>query len=807
MRFRFRRLATSVTYFSSACRCGGFAGSTSFSFSSTRPTNNLSDRTFEKLCQLSADPKTHPASFSSSSKLMASLIQPPCPRREEEAVTLFGDVKEWKTNGADKSKLLAPPRAVPNPYGWMRSDKRDDKDVLEHLKKENEYTKATTDHLESLRSTIYEEMLSKVTETDFTAPTPLGEFVYYSRTFQGKSYSVRCRAPRNANLLQTGAVDASKPVMEGEVVFLDENKLAEGHDYCSVGQAKVSPNGKLLAYTLDLVGGETYDIIVVDISSGEKLDEVKEVDSPVLWGDDKTLFYNKMDEQHRPWQTYRHTLSSDSANDVKLFEEPDELFWLGISKSQDGKFLFIESSSKETSEVLFVDLGNVNSEAQPVAKRRKKVLYDVEHRDGIWYISTNVGGTTNFHLVSCEAKAESENDWEPVVDRNGERLFNGETRVFDGIMALKSHGVCFGREGGIPQIWCIKFNGKDIASFDRLQFEEDVYDVGGVRNHEYDTSNLFLYYESLTTPTKTIKLDLNAVVSETREVIKAKVVPGYDASLYASERITVKSRDGKTEIPCSIVYRRDLRDESKPQHLHLYGYGSYGSCIEADFRSTRLALLDRGVIFVIAHVRGGGELGRGWYEMPNGAKYGCKKNTFYDFVDAAKHLIDKKMTEPEKLSIEGRSAGGLLIGASVNLAPELFRCAIYGVPFVDVAVTMCDCSIPLTVVEWEEWGNPNEKEFFNYMLSYSPMDNVKAGGDYPACLLTGGLHDPRVAYWEPMKMAAEIRHKAKENANKPILLKIDMSAGHFSASDRYKYLKELSFDYAFLIDQLGLLNE
>ena len=588
-------------------------------------------------------------------------ITPPIPLRDEAAICLFGDVKARKTNGADLTKLMSPPVSVPNPYGWMRSDKRDSQKVLDHLAIENKYTVESQSHLESLRTSIYNSMLSKITETDFTAPTPNGAFVYYTRTFAGKSYKVHCRAPRDSSTLQPCNVsnDPSKPVMEGEVVLLDENVLAEGKSYCSVGTCKPSPDGSKLAYSLDTVGGETYDIFVVDIATGEVVDDsVKEVDAAVLWGDDVSIYFNRMDEEHRPYKTMRHTLKTDPSADELLFTEPDALFWLSLGKSQDGEYIFIESASKETSEVNFVHLKSKSkSKLGCVAARRSKVLYEVESRNGRFYISTNVGGTPNFHLVSCPAEANCEDKWEPVTFA-GERIFDGEnSRVLDGVCCLKSHMICYGREEGMPQIFVAKFDdGTDnVGAFERLEFDEDVYDVRGFKNLEYDTDKLWITYESMTTPQKTLKVDLAA---GGRDLVKETVVSGYDPSEYECKRLEVLSRDGKTKIPCSMVWKKSLRKaEGTPQHVHLYGYGSYGACIEADFRSTRLALLDKGMIFVIAHIRGGGELGRGWYEMPNGAKYKCKKNTFYDFVDVAKSLVDSGMTEPAKLSAEGRSAG------------------------------------------------------------------------------------------------------------------------------------------------------
>jgi len=345
-----------------------------------------------------------------------------------------------------------------------------------------------------------------------------------------------------------------------------------------------------------------------------------------------------------------------------------------------------------------------------------------------------------------------------------------------------------------------------VEKFEQLSFDEDAYDVGLGAHYEFDTDKFVVGYDSLVTPLQSLEINLDD--TSQRTVLKEKVVPGYDRALYGCERTTATARDGKTEIPVSIVYRRDVMEShaasGDPVYVHLYGYGSYGACMEASFSSTRLTLLNRGVVYVIAHVRGGGEMGRQWYEEPNGAKYLCKKNTFNDFVDVGRYLVDvRKLTVPTRMSCEGRSAGGLLIGASINQEPQLFKCALLGVPFVDVVCTMSDATIPLTTGEWEEWGNPNEEKFHQYMMEYCPMQNVKSGSKYPDCLLTGGLHDPRVQYWEPAKFAATIRHNGRDDDN-VVCVKMDMSAGHFSASDRYKYLKELSFDYAFVLDRLGL---
>lgn len=533
------------------------------------------------------------------------------------------------------------------------------------------------------------------------------------------------------------------------------------------------------------------------------------------------------------------------------------------------KYLFISTDSSETSEALYIDLKSSDdaesgstTTVNMISKRRKKVLYEVEHRDGLFYISTNLDGTPNMRLMTAPVQPNNEDLWQDVLTETGDKLFDGGlTRALSDITPFRDHIVASGREGGLPRVWVVgditsKNNTTQVNSVVQLEFTENPYDVGLGANYEFNSDVLLVGYDSLVTPTSTIQIPLLEPQNiEKRKILKKKNVLGYDPSLYQSERTWVTSRDGKTEIPVSLVYRKDTLEKNEgkdkqPVPTHLYGYGSYGSNIEADFRMTRLPLLDRGVVYVIAHVRGGGEMGRQWYEEPNGAKYLCKKNTFNDFVDVASWLInDRKITSPEMLSCEGRSAGGLLIGASINQAPELFKVAILGVPFVDVINTMIDSTIPLTACEWEEWGNPNEEKFFDYISSYSPMENVKTGAKYPACLLTGGLHDPRVQvrfhslffemhnslsfslfillptqltnillinyiiiiqlylqqqqYWEPTKFAAALRHGQNQESG-PVCLKLEMSAGHFSASDRYKYLKELAFDYAFLLDQLDL---
>lgn len=719
---------------------------------------------------------------------------PPIPRREEDGVVYVGSAPEgWdpkvprQSNDSTES-MMTPPVAIPNPYGWMRDDKRENKEVLDHLNAENAYSKSVIKHLEvsfrkaaflpllppcvdfltklhcssvlllldfllqGLQDELYKEFLSSIQETDFTTPRPRGEFWYYTRTFEGSSYRSYCRAPKTSDQYATIVWDGTKeaPILPGEVAYLDVNELGKDKPYCSVGAVKPSPSQKLIAYSVDFKGDETYEMHVRNLETGEDIalkasegeDKLLETSGSLVWGkDDSTLYYMTMDEQHRPYRLYkRKNWESSTPSDTLLKEELDDMFWAHVYKSLDGKYIFFETASKETSEVFFLP---TDSEATTIAMecitpRRNKVLYEVEHGHGNWWVWTNVDGSPNMKLMTCPAKADCASDWQLVTDSNEQPIFDGSlVKALDSVTVLKSHIVAQGREGGIPRIWVFQ---PDTKSFQRLEFEEAAHDVGLGAHYEFDANTIAVSYDSLVTPPQTMEISL-AVPDGDRTILKSKEVPGYEKDKYGCDRLEVLSRDGTTKIPISVVYRNDVMEKVKSGErapIHLYGYGSYGSCCEADFDSTRLPLLERGMIYVIAHIRGGGEMGRQWYEEPNGAKFLCKKNTFNDFVDVARFLVSE-WTSPDLLSCEGRSAGGMLIGAVINQAPELFRTAILGVPFVDVVGTMIDASIPLTAGEWVEWGNPNEEKYHQYMMEYSPMNNVKSGALYPSCWLTGGL--------------------------------------------------------------------
>lgn len=536
---------------------------------------------------------------------------PPVARREEDRVVLAGVGPPPRQSEDSTEKLLDPAVPVPDPYGWMRDDKRENQEVLDHLKAENEYTQAITAPLEQLRKQLYKEMLDKVQETDYTVPRARGEWWYYTRTFEGKSYTVHSRAPKTTDSVEVDwDGSAESPILPDEQVILDVNELAKDKPYCATGSVTTSPSHKLLAYSVDFSGDETCGLYVKDLATEEVVehDESLEIYGSLVWGaDDSTLFYLKMDDTKRPFQVYRHTLGTPTQDDELLFQDKDELYWVHMYKSLDKKYLFIDSSSKEMSEIWYLDLTDPDAKLECIAKRRTKVLYEVEHRKGTWWISSNVDGTPNMQLLTSPAEANCEAKWKQVVDKNGKALFDGGyERSLSDVSTFATHVVAEGREGGIPRVWVISLDDNDgVESCEQLSFEETAHDTGISSGFEFQTNSVVLHYDSLITPLQHI--EMNLADTSDRNVIKTKNVPGYVKAEYDCDRITVTARDG-TEIPVSLVYRKDVMaknvEEGKPVHVHLYGYGSYGSCIEADFRATRLPLLDRGIVYVIAHVRG-----------------------------------------------------------------------------------------------------------------------------------------------------------------------------------------------------------
>ncbi|KAG7388280.1 hypothetical protein PHYPSEUDO_012806 [Phytophthora pseudosyringae] len=683
---------------------------------------------------------------------LAQRVLPPVLEKRSKMVP-FGAVAGQNRGSIPMTPILY----LEDPYFYVRDDSRKNEEVLEHLRKENEYTDIKTKHLANVRVNIYDELLSHVQETDEDYPYPHGPYLYYNRTVKGSSYAYHCRKSKTKNA--------------PEELLLDENAVAKGHNHCQVASVSPSPDHRYLAYMVDFSGYETYTAYVKDLQTGELLPDRIENISSLRWGKDASvLYYATQDEAHRQDKLWRHKMGSKDADEL-LYTEDDEIYSAYFQKARSGKYMFLLSSSSETSEVSFIDFDNPLEPPQLIAKREKGLIYGVDHFANSFYIVTNKDKATNFKLMRTPVSSPSPKHWVDVFPYD-------ENIKVDDIDCFKNFMVMEGRQGGYSQLWIIVPDGDNKHARHQITFKESSYTVSGSVNRDFDTDKYRFIYSSMTTPWTTFDYDVN---SRESKLLKEKPVLNYDRSLYKTERLEATASDG-TMVPISLVYRSDMRSQDR-QPLHLYGYGSYEIPIDPSFVSSILPLLDRGVIYAIAHIRGGGEMGR---------------------TCCAEHLVSAGYTSPSKMTCEGRSAGGLLMGAVLNMRPDLFTAAIAGVPFVDVMNTMSDASIPLTTGEWEEWGNPNEKAYFEYMLSYSPYENVRQQA-YPNVLVTSGLYDPRVAYWEPTKWVAKLRDM-KSDQNE-VLLKMDLSSGHFSASDRYHYLKEKAFDLAYLLDHLKAIKE
>jgi oligopeptidase B len=663
-----------------------------------------------------------------------------------------------------------------DPYYWLRD--RDNPEVIDYLEAENAYTEAQMAHTEALQQTLYDEMLGRIQETDLSVPYRYGNYYYYSRTEEGKAYGSLCR--------KEGSLEAP------EEILLDENRLAEGQEFFDLGDYEVSPNHKLLAYSTDTQGNERYTLVFRNLETGDRFPEsIPDVGGTCWANDNKTLFYLRLDEANRPFQLWRHRLGTLIHNDELVYEETDEAFYLSLNTTRSQAYILLSADSKITSEVRFLDANAPNGEFRIIHPREKGVEYGVAHHPGLesdlegnrFYIVTN-DEAINFKLMIAPVSSPGKAHWKEMIAHR-------EAVMLSGVDLFADHLVIYEREQGLPTIRIQKLSTGDVT---RLDFPEPTYSAGGGFMPEFDSNILRFTYSSMVTPSSVFDYNMD---SNERELKKEQpVLGGYDRSQYRSQRLLATAADG-TEIPISLIYPKGLElDGSHP--LHLTGYGSYGYPYPVSFSPYRLSLLERGVICGIAHIRGGGELGRPWYEA---GKFLHKANTFTDFIACAEFLIEQGWTQPEKLAISGGSAGGLLMGAVVNQRPDLFQAAIAQVPFVDVVTTILDPDLPLSVIEWDEWGNPNEPAFYDYMKSYSPYDNVTAQ-DYPNLLITAGLNDPRVSYWEPAKWAAKLR-VTKTDPNR-LLLKTNMGAGHGGASGRYEQIKEIAFEDAFLLDCLGV---
>lgn len=655
-----------------------------------------------------------------------------------------------------------------DPYAWLRN--REDPDVLAYLEAENRYTTARMRGTRELQKKLFEEMRRRIKETDLDVPVRIDDYHYYSRTEKGKQYGIYCRRHRS--------------LRAREQVILDHNALARGKKFFDVGLHAVSPDHTLLAYSIDTRGDERYALQIKDLRRGRLLPEVIADVGSVAWASDsRTLFYTVLDALHRPYKVFRHRLGEPLEKDELVFHEPDESFFLGVAKTRSRAYILLELQAKTTSEVHFLPAAHPDQPFRVVQRRRRHIEYDVEHHGDSFFILHN-DKAKNFELAWTPVDKPSARNWRPLIRHR-------KSVLLEDVSAFRNHLVVYEREDGLEHIRIRNLNSR---AEHRVHFPEAVYTIAEGANPEFDTQSLRFTYSSLVTPSSVFSYDMN---TRHRTLLKqAPVLGGYHPERYASERIFARAADGE-RVPISLVYRKGLRRDGR-NPTFLTGYGAYGASRDPSFSSVRLSLLDRGVVYAIAHVRGGSEMGRDWYER---GKFLHKKNTFTDFIACAEKLIAAGITAPPHLAINGGSAGGMLMGAVANLRPDLFGVVVADVPFVDVLSTMLDPSLPLTVLEYDEWGNPNDPRYYRYIKSYSPYDNV-VSQNYPTMLVTAGLNDPRVSYWEPAKLVARLR--AMKTDDNELLLKTQMSAGHFGASGRYEMLKEIAFDYAFVLTRLGV---
>jgi oligopeptidase B len=563
---------------------------------------------------------------------------------------------------------------------------------------------------------------------------------------------------------------------------LDLNEKAIGKSFLSLASWRISPDQNKIAYALDFDGSEKYHLIIQDIASGKVIeDRILDMTGDFEWGDDKTLYYTLLDATHRPDRVMAHTLGSDPSSDKLLYQDHDLSYYVGLSKSKSGRFIWITSGSKITTEVSFIDLSKDLSRVNLFCQRVTNIKYDLDHHENRFIIHTDENAE-NFKVMHTPLNDYKKESWRDLIPYE-------HSRCIEGVEVFKHHLVISERFNGLQNFRVMDCSTSQLTS---VEFNEPVYAISLDHNHVYDTSTLRFNYSSLKTPSRTEHYDFQ---THQHKTVKEKVIPGFDSSQYVTERIFAPSRDGKNQIPISLIYKKEFVKNGQAP-CFLYGYGSYGMSRNPSFTPSLFSLLDRGFVYAIAHIRGGGDCGRTWYYD---GKFLKKENTFFDFIDCGKHLIDQKFTTKGKIAICGGSAGGLLMGAVTNLEPELWGAVVALVPFVDVVNTMLDESLPLTVTEYDEWGNPNDPIYFNYMLSYSPYDNI-VKKNYPPILATGGLTDPRVGYWEPTKWVIKLRDY--QTGSHPILLKMQMQAGHGGPSGRYEAYKETAFYYSFVIDQL-----
>lgn len=677
-------------------------------------------------------------------------LTPPAAKKIAKALTIHGDTRS-------------------DDYFWLRE--RDNPEVIEYLNAENAYKTAMLRHTEKLQKKLFKEIVGRIKQTDVSVPYKDNGYFYYVRYEKGKEYPIYCRKKES--------LEADEEIM------LNVNDMAKGHEFYQVVGLDVSENNKYLAFGVDTVSRRKYTIHFKNLETGEiATDAIPNTAGGAVWANDnKTVFYATKDSTLRPFKIFKHVLNTDSAQDVEVYHETDNTFNSYVYKSKSKRFIFIVSSSTLSTEYRFLEADAPDGEFQIFNPRERDHEYSIEHFQDKFYIVTN-WNAKNFRLMETPVDKTTDFNWKEVIPHRDDVLL-------EDIEVFKDYLVVGERKEGLRQIRVIDQQDK---SEHYLDFGEPAYTAYTSINPEFDTELLRYGYTSMTTPNSTF--DYNMKTKEKTLLKQEEVLGEFDSQNYQTERLYAIAGDG-TKIPISLVYRKGLvKDGTNP--LLLYGYGSYGASMDATFSSVRLSLIDRGFVYAIAHIRGGQEMGRQWYEDGKLLK---KKNTFTDFIDCGEFLIAEKFTASEKMFAMGGSAGGLLIGAVINMRPDLFKGVVAGVPWVDVVTTMLDESIPLTTAEYDEWGNPNIKDYYDYMLSYSPYDNVEAK-DYPNMLVTTGLHDSQVQYWEPAKWVAKLREiKTDDNI---LLLHTEMKAGHGGKSGRFERYKETAMEYAFMLDLLGI---
>ncbi len=660
-----------------------------------------------------------------------------------------------------------------DPYFWLRE--KSNPEVSAYLESENAYTREMTKDLEPFQDTLYKEMLSRIKQTDLEVPTREGGFYYYGRTIEGKQYSLFCRKPAAAS----GAFDPDAV----ETVLLDQNAMAEGKKFLSIGGRRVSDDGRFLAFLTDTTGFRQYQLNIKDLTTGEVYKDLAGRVTSIAWAaDSKTIFFTTEDPVTKRSNTLWRTSLGEKP--VSRYVESDELFSISIGRTKDRKYLIVGAKSTDTWGAWYLDAATPEIAFKEVLPREKGHKYDVEHRDGLFYLRTNKNAK-QFQIVVAPVATPGPEHWKAFVPHRADTLLSD-------IHVFRDHAVVQEKREALVRFRVHAFK---TGVWQDIVFPETVYDATDAATPEFDSPSIRLNYESPVTPPSVYDFDLATL--DKKLLKRREVLGGYDPSRYSAERLWAVARDG-VKIPLSIVYRKDLkRDGSAP--LWLYAYGSYGFGETADFRDDRISMLDRGVVYAVAHVRGGDELGETWHDDGMLMK---KKNTFFDFIDCADYLVKEKWCDRTRIAAEGGSAGGLLMAAVSNLRPDLFRAIHAAVPFVDVVNTMMDASLPLTVGEYLEWGNPNEKAAFDYMRSYSPYDNIEAKA-YPAILVTTSFNDSQVMYWEPAKYVAKLR--ALKTDKSELIFKCKMEpAGHGGASGRYDRLKDRSFEAAWMLRQIGV---